>query len=194
MRSILMMFGIALATCNTTPALADVASYSLPVNPSDEDNGALIYTLVPRDAEFGFSTLISVRWNTTIAPTSLSFAPIGYTAYYYVDPNPNYPSFTDFGGPQGGKVTYYANGFDYFINLIFPQNLNEPGLHIIGARTTLEFIAQWAPGQGPTSALATVAVNAAPVPEPADWGLLIVGVGLAGGTLRIRRRRLAVAW
>ncbi|WP_294334283.1 PEP-CTERM sorting domain-containing protein [uncultured Sphingomonas sp.] len=39
---------------------------------------------------------------------------------------------------------------------------------------------------------ATLSASAA-VPEPATWGMLMVGAGLAGGTLRYRRRRTTLA-
>lgn len=39
---------------------------------------------------------------------------------------------------------------------------------------------------------ATLSASAA-VPEPATWGMLMVGAGLAGGTLRYRRRRTMLA-
>lgn len=37
------------------------------------------------------------------------------------------------------------------------------------------------------------ATLSAAVPEPATWGMLMVGAGLAGGTLRYRRRRVRTA-
>lgn len=38
------------------------------------------------------------------------------------------------------------------------------------------------------------ATLSAAVPEPATWGMLMIGAGFAGGTLRYRRRRTAVAF
>ena len=41
------------------------------------------------------------------------------------------------------------------------------------------------------SMLDQVSVLASRLPEPADWVLMIIGFGGAGGALRLRRRRLA---
>ncbi|WP_010544074.1 PEPxxWA-CTERM sorting domain-containing protein [Sphingomonas elodea] len=38
------------------------------------------------------------------------------------------------------------------------------------------------------------ATLAAAVPEPATWGMLVIGAGLAGGALRYRRRRTTLAF
>lgn len=43
----------------------------------------------------------------------------------------------------------------------------------------------------PSSVIHQVAVLASSLPEPADWALMIIGFGGAGGALRLRRRRLA---
>jgi len=48
------------------------------------------------------------------------------------------------------------------------------------------------PGPPPT-ALRETAHDAAPVPEPSAWALMIVGFGSAGATLRLQRRRPAPA-
>ena len=44
---------------------------------------------------------------------------------------------------------------------------------------------------GPASVIDQVSVLASHLPEPADWVLMIIGFGGAGGALRLRRRRLA---
>ncbi|MBC9033068.1 PEPxxWA-CTERM sorting domain-containing protein [Sphingomonas sp. JC676] len=40
----------------------------------------------------------------------------------------------------------------------------------------------------------SVGVSDAAVPEPASWGMLVVGFGAIGGAMRYRRRRMAVAF
>lgn len=47
-----------------------------------------------------------------------------------------------------------------------------------------------APAAAP-SMIQQVSVLASHLPEPADWVMMIIGFGGAGGALRLRRRRLA---
>lgn len=54
-----------------------------------------------------------------------------------------------------------------------------------GASTTLFFASQNPGAYGPV--LDNVAISAAGVPEPATWGLMIIGFGAIGATLRRRR-------
>ena len=63
-----------------------------------------------------------------------------------------------------------------------------------GSTQTLSFLAQGTPnGLPPSLLLDNVSLTAA-VPEPATWGMMIVGFGAMGATLRRRRTATTVSF
>ena len=92
---------------------------------------------------------------------------------------------TGFSGPIGGPLTpvpAFERG-----TLAFSTNVTA-GSHILALQVTRPFPIG---GSGPLQYFDNIsAVQAGVVPEPATWGLMILGFGFAGGSLR-RRARLA---
>jgi hypothetical protein len=61
-----------------------------------------------------------------------------------------------------------------------------------GASNVLSFLSNGSPvGLPPVALLDNVSLSA--VPEPATWATMLIGVGLVGGAMRVRRRRAVAA-
>jgi hypothetical protein len=181
----------ALALLAAPVAQAQTSTYTIPITvESGTGNGAIMWTTPYMT--FGHNWRMSVRWNTTGDPLFALAGETGLTTLIIVDPI--YGNYGDNGPPVGGTMTWRDNGFDYDLNLIFePLNWNVPGLYFIDAFTALNIDAAWGPDVRPTSATVYLTANLGAVPEPAAWGMFILGFGAIGGAMRARARKIAFA-
>lgn len=91
-------------------------------------------------------------------------------------------SFTDPAGTQGG-VSFFYNPTPGLTNVIRLPTFNELALFTGGEATF-----------GNSVGTFTYARYAGAVPEPATWGMMILGFGAIGGAMRIARRRSSVSY
>lgn len=113
-----------------------------------------------------------------------------YDISFWLSGNPDGGSTTKVGTVSGGT----AQSFSYTLSGTNSlSNMNWKEFHYVftalGATALLTFSSGTGDAYGP--ALDNVSIAA--VPEPATWGMMILGFGLAGGAMRRRSRKLATA-
>lgn len=86
-------------------------------------------------------------------------------------------------GALAGSVTHTGPGFNY--NSLSATFLGTGGL------TTLTFANV---GGSDNAGIALDAVSVSAIPEPATWALMIMGFGVVGGAMRIRKARQTLAF
>ena len=64
---------------------------------------------------------------------------------------------------------------------------------LLAAGDTIDFVVNWRDAfeYDTTGLSATISLVDGAVPEPATWGMMLIGFGVAGGAMRVRRRRVA---
>jgi hypothetical protein len=158
-----------------------------PYNPPTPGGGFLSWAY---DLTYGTSGLISVRWNTTAAPSNFMVSAVGDLNWTYFDPDPNNFPFSGGSPFTDYSITPRSNGFDLYYSMIYPQQPypGAPGLWYQPSFVYMASDVDWL-ANAPSHAAAYITIDQAPVPEPAVWGMMIGGFGLAGVSLRYRRTR-----
>lgn len=132
--------------------------------------------------------------NTAVAPGTLFL----YNAAYTGTPTQlGTPSASLLGSATGANNVYTFNGVTLSGNTQYFAYSNAASPQVrFGSGGYAGGMGYQANGAG--SAFASIGTNdinftVGAVPEPAAWGLMIVGFGAVGGTLRRRRRTIALA-
>ena len=127
--------------------------------------------------------------------TSLSGALVSDTIFLDFS-NPAEPLDTMIARTLAGSLTVAGNAtYDVFASLSIFTSLNANPVTVeMDFFNTGRFGIQAAPGTSFTSDSGVFLTgNAGAVPEPATWGLMILGFGIAGTAVRRRRRTIAIA-
>jgi hypothetical protein len=198
-----------------------VDSVATGLNPVFASNGADAWNHLNLPSYGVFTTNPSftglVDSKTGIA-TAISFSITGtFTAASGMLDNATNPLkddyFASLGNPMGYQIAGLTANADYafityaptFANRGYALTVNGAVLNVVSGSTPYAYTLVKASAAGTISGIWSrttgeadwsgfqLAAVAGAVPEPSSWAMMIGGIGLLGGTLRMRRRKLALA-